>query len=99
MDYFGGESMVILLSAQEVQTQLKLKSRPKAIEIMERLPHIDLSPRGAKKRNLRVMEDTFDAYCHGKICLDETNVIPLPLKQPQKVQLQKKAAAFVAYRL
>ena len=45
--------MVTLLDAQAVQVQLKLRSRAKAIEIMARLPHIDLAPPGSRKRNLR----------------------------------------------
>ena len=53
--------MVPLLDAQAVQAQLKLRSRAKAIEIMARLPHIDLAPPGSRKRNLRVTEATLPA--------------------------------------
>lgn len=62
--------MVMLLDAREVQARLKLRSRCKALEIMGRLPHIDLSPNGARKRNLRIMEDTLDAFCNGSLKLD-----------------------------
>ena len=81
--------MVVLLDAGEVQSRLKLHSRSKAIEIMRRLPHVDLSQRGAKKRNLRVTEDALDAFCCGRINLDEPNVRPLPTRpawQPSKTR-------------
>jgi len=70
--------MVTLLDASEVQTRLRLHSRTKTLEIMRRMPHINLSPAGAKKQNLRVTEDTLDAYCLGRLNLDERNVIPMP---------------------
>ncbi len=90
--------MVTLLDASEVQTRLRLRSRTKTLEIMRRLPHIDLSPAGSKKQNLRVTEDTLDAYCRGRLNLDERNVIPMPQKPAQKRQNQKLNPEFVAYR-
>lgn len=89
--------MVMLLDAREVQTRLKLRSRCKALEIMGRLPHIDLSPKGARKRNLRIMEATLDAFCNGSLKLDGAEG-----KQPGTVPFGKGGAhrdtARVAYR-
>ncbi len=64
--------MVSILDAEEVQVRLRVKSRAKALEIMSRLPHLDLKPLGSKKRILRIAEDTLDAYCRGEIELDNS---------------------------
>ena len=98
--------MVTLLDAQAVQVQLKLRSRAKAIEIMVRLPHIDLAPPGSRKRNLRVTEATLDAYCQGQIMLEGYNAPIAPRhkasRQPSPKERRQPtnpaSGEFVAYR-
>lgn len=88
---------MVMLDAREVQTRLKLRSRCKALEIMGRLPHIDLSAKGARKRNLRIMEATLDAFCNGMLKLDGAEG-----QQPSRVACgiggAHRDAARVAYR-
>ena len=98
--------MVTLLDAQAVQVQLKLRSRAKAIEIMARLPHIDLAPPGSRKRNLRVTEDTLDAYCQGQIMPEGYNATIAPRHKASRQTSPKgrmqsinpASGEFVAYR-
>ena len=98
--------MVNLLDAQAVQAQLKLRSRAKAIEIMARLPHIDLAPPGSRKRNLRVTEATLDAYCQGQITPEGYNVPIAPRRKAsrqtnpngRRQPINPASGEFVAYR-
>ena len=98
--------MVTLLDAQAVQAQLKLRSRAKAIEIMARLPHIDLASQGGRKRNLRVTEATLDAYCQGQIMLEGYNAPIAPRRKAGRQPSPKgrrqpnnpTSGEFVAYR-
>ena len=98
--------MVTLLDAQAVQAQLKLRSRAKAIEIMARLPHIDLAPPGSRKRNLRVTEATLDAYCQGQITPEGYNVPIAPRRKAsrqtnpngRRQPINPATGEFVAYR-
>ena len=98
--------MVTLLDAQAVQAQLKLRSRAKAIEIMARLPHIDLAPPGSRKRNLRVTEATLDAYCQGQITPEGFSVPIAPRRKAsrqtnpngRRQPINPASGEFVAYR-
>ena len=98
--------MVTLLDAKAVQAQLKLRSRAKAIEIMARLPHIDLAPPGSRKRNLRVTEATLDAYCQGQITPEGCNAPIAPRRKADRQPSPKErrqptnpaSGEFVAYR-
>ena len=94
--------MVTLLDAQAVQAQLKLRSRAKAIEIMARLPHIDLASQGGRKRNLRVTEATLDAYCQGQITPEGYNAPIAPRRKAspngRRQPINPASGEFVAYR-
>ena len=77
----------VMLTAEDVMKRLRLHSRTKAIEVMARLPNVDLAPRGAKKRSLRITEATFDAFCNGKIQLSgtvESNVLDLGIERDHR---------------
>ena len=81
--------MTNLMTAEEVQARLKVKSRAKAIELMERLPHINLAKAGARQRQLRITTDTLEAFMQGKLSLDETNVIPMPKRKKENAHIAR----------
>lgn len=90
----------VMLTAEDVMKRLRLHSRTKAIEVMARLPNVDLAPRGAKKRSLRITEATFDAFCNGKIQLSgtvESNVLDIAIERDHRKQ-RKSVPRVVEYR-
>lgn len=90
---------LVMLTAEDVQDRLKLKSRAKALEVMTRLPHVNLAPRGAAKRNLRITEVTLEAFCSGKIDLSnsvDSNV--LELSQERDHRREANAERTIPYR-